>query len=236
MAIPDPADNFNAATMSSARLTLYFSRNLNPRVAVAAARFLDAPVDYVPASPRHPAHEAAFRAINPNGLVPVLVEDGGSLWEADAIALRLSRLTGSWFWPGDGREAEIQMWVSWSNLHLTRPGSSFYFHRLVRPQFSDEEPDADFMADEMSQFRQGAAVLDGYLAGREWLVDDTLTYADFRAATLFPFAAAAGLPVADYPNIVRWHDQLNQLDAWRDPFRGLSEHPDQIKPLQGAPA
>ena len=128
------------------------------------------------------------------------------------------------------------MWVSWSALHLNRPGSSFYFHRLVRPQFSDEAPDPAFMADEMRQYRQGAAVLDGYLAGREWLVGEGVTYADFRAATLLPFASAAGLPAADYPNIVRWQDQMNQLDAWRDPFAGLAEHPDQIKPLERAPA
>ncbi|MCB9962010.1 MAG: glutathione S-transferase family protein [Hyphomonas sp.] len=220
--------------MTHAGLTLYFSRNLNPRVAVAVAKYLGAPVDYVPASPRHPAHEEAFRPINPNRLVPVLVENGKSLWEADAIAYRLAQLTRPDFWPGHPHAAEITMWVSWGALHLNRPGSSFYFHRLVRPQFSAEEPAEAFMDGEMRQFREGAAVLNDYLAGRKWLVDDTLTYADFRAASLFPFAKGAGLPLADYPNILRWHGQLNELDAWRDPFAGLAEHPDQIKPLEGA--
>ncbi len=218
------------------RPVLHFSRNLNPRVAVAVARHLDAPVDLVPASPRHPAHEEAFRPINPNRLVPVLVENGTSLWETDAIAMRLSQITDPDFWPGDKQGAEVQMWVSWSGLHLTRPGSSFYFHRLVRPQFSAEEPSAEFMAGEMQQFRENAKVLDDHLSGRKWLVDDRLTYADFRTATLFPFAIDAGLPLPDYSNIARWHDQLNQLDAWRDPFSGLAEHPDQIKPLKGVQA
>ncbi|MCA8901740.1 MAG: glutathione S-transferase family protein [Hyphomonas sp.] len=218
------------------RPILYFSRNLNPRVAVAFARHLNAPVDLVPASPRHPAHEEAFRPINPNRLVPVLVENGKSLWETDAIAMRLSQMTDPEFWPAGQAGAEVQMWVSWSNLHLTRPGSSFYFHRLVRPQFSDEEPDPAFMEGEMRQFREGAAVLNDYLSGRTWLVGARPTYADFRAATLFPFAIPAGLPIAEYPDIVRWHGQLMALPAWRDPFAGLAEHPDQTKPLEGATA
>lgn len=217
-------------------LTLYFSRNLNPRVAVAAAKYLGAPVDYVPASPRHPAHSEAFLSINPNGLVPVLVEDGKSLWEADAIAYRLAQLTRPDFWPGHEKAAEITMWVSWSALHLNRPGSAFYFHHLVRPQFSDEEPSPEFMEGEMRAFHTGASVLNDYLAGRTWLVGDQPTYADFRAACLFPFAKGAGLPLSDYPEIARWHIQLTGIDAWRDPFAGLAGHPDQIKPLEGEPA
>ena len=79
-------------------MKLYYSQNLNPRVAVAAARYLDAPVEYVRASPRHPEHQAAFRAINPNTLVPVLVDGAHRLWETDAIACKLSALAGSDFW------------------------------------------------------------------------------------------------------------------------------------------
>jgi glutathione S-transferase len=80
-------------------MKLYYSRNLNPRVALAVARYLHSPVDFVRASPRHPEHEQAFRAVNPNALVPVLVEDDRALWETDAIACRLSSIAKSDFWP-----------------------------------------------------------------------------------------------------------------------------------------
>jgi glutathione S-transferase len=35
-------------------MKLYYSHNLNPRVAVAVARYLQSPLEYVRASPRHP--------------------------------------------------------------------------------------------------------------------------------------------------------------------------------------
>ena len=65
------------------------------------------------------------------------------------------------------------------------------------------------------------AVLDQMLTGRDWLVGDRLSYADFRVASALPFAAAAGLPLAEFPQVQRWHDQLLVIDAWRDPFAGL---------------
>jgi len=79
-------------------MKLYYSTNLNPRVAVSVARYLASPVEFIRASPRDPRSEEAFRPINPNTLVPVLVEDDKSLWETDAIACRLSRIARSEFW------------------------------------------------------------------------------------------------------------------------------------------
>jgi glutathione S-transferase len=41
-------------------------------------------------------------------------------------------------------------------------------------------------------------------------------------ATALPFAEKGSIPVTQYANIMRWHDRLNRIDAWRDPFAGLA--------------
>ena len=202
-------------------IKLYYSENLNPRVAVAVARHLKSPLEYVRAAPRDPAHEEAFRPINPNTLVPVLVEPAQTLWETDAIACRLAQLGNSPFWPMDHRLPQVLMWVSWSTQHFTLPASSHYFERIVRPTFSNVPADPQALAKDLATFRKYAAILDDYLAARQWLVDGQLSYADFRTATVLPFAERSGLPLQEYRNIVRWHAQLEQLEAWRDPFGGL---------------
>lgn len=203
-------------------MKLYYSENLTPRVAVTVARHLDAPVEFVRAAPRHPDHEEAFRAINPNTLVPVLVEETQTLWEVDAIACRLAQLAKSPFWRMDEYLPQMLMWISWSTQHFTLPASSHYFERIVRPTFSNIPADPQALANDMQTFRKYAAILDQYLERRKWLVDEQLSYADFRTAAVLPFAERAELPLGDYPNIVRWHTRLNELDAWRDPFAGLS--------------
>jgi glutathione S-transferase len=204
-------------------LKLYYSPNLNPRVAVAVARHLASQLDFVRCSPRHPDHEKAFRAINPNALVPILEEDDGRrLWETDAIACRLSALAGSNFWRVGEALPEMLQWVSWSAHHFNAAASVLYFDRLIRPGFSDQGANPAILAEAERDWRAHAAVLDAALADRDWLLGGRLSYADFRAATALPFADGAGLPVVDFPNIKRWHDRLWEMDAWRDPFAGLA--------------
>jgi glutathione S-transferase len=202
-------------------MKLYYSPNLNPRVAVAVARHLNSPVEYIRASPRHPDHEEAFRPINPNTLVPVLVEGDRKLWETDAIACRLSELAGSDFWRRDEQMAEMIMWVSWGSHHLNRAAGELYFDRLIRPTFSDQGADPAVIDEALRDFRRYAAILDAELEGRTWLVGGRVSYADFRVASSLPFAQGAGLPVAEFPNVARWHDRLWEIDAWRAPFDGL---------------
>ncbi|MDP3193869.1 glutathione S-transferase family protein [Tabrizicola sp.] len=203
-------------------MRLYYSQNLNPRVAVAAARYLKAPVDYIAASPMHPDHQDAFRKINPNTRVPVLTAEGRTYWEADAIACKLSALAGADFWRTDNSQPEMIMWISWATHHLNSAGGVYYFWNLIAPQFMDFQPEQSVFDEAMRDWRQFMGILDTQLQGREWLVDDRLSYADFRVATCFPFAKAAGLPLADFPQVQRLADQLSQLDAWRDPFAGLA--------------
>ena len=80
---------------------LYYSRNPNPRLAAAVARYLQAPVRLEWAAPFDPAKSGFFRELNPSLRIPILVENGVALWEADAIACRLSRDTGSAVWRQD---------------------------------------------------------------------------------------------------------------------------------------
>lgn len=203
-------------------MKLYYSPNLNPRVAVAVARHLGLPVDYIAASPMHPDHRDAFRPINPNTRVPVLVAADRTYWEADAIACKLSAVAGSDFWRTGDSQPEMIMWISWATHHLNRAGDVFYFWKLIAPSFMDFQPDQSVFDEAMQDWRQFMAVLDGQLQGRTWLVDDCLSYADFRVGTCFPFAAAAGLPIDDFPQVRRLADQLDRIDAWRDPFAGLA--------------
>ena len=53
--------------------TLYYTHNINPRVAVAVARHLNSPVDLVCYEPMG-ADREAFLPLNPNSLAPLLVE------------------------------------------------------------------------------------------------------------------------------------------------------------------
>ena len=203
-------------------MKLYYSPNLNPRVAVAVARYLGSPVEFVRADPQNPANTENFRPLNPNALLPVLEEDDGrTIWEADAIACRLSMLAGSDFWRMDETAPDMIRWISWSGQHLNQSGGTVYFDRLICPKYGIPRLDPARVEKASREFARLMAMADAALEGRTWLLGDRLSYADFRVATCLPFAEGAELPLDQVPNIRRLGQQLNALEAWRDPFNGL---------------
>ncbi len=56
------------------------------------------------------------------------------------------------------------------------------------------------------------------MRGRDWLVGGGLTLADFAVAVTLPYAEEGRIPVAEFPEIRRWHARLEALPAWREPF------------------
>lgn len=202
-------------------MKLYFSRNPNPRLAVAVARHVEANVEFEFASPFAPGQAERFRPLNPNLSLPILVSSGGSLWEADAIACRLSRDAHSDFWRTGDDEPEMIRWLSWGKENFMRACDIVHFERGTKQRYRLGPIDQAQVEKGLGRFRTATAILEVELSGRTWLVGDTVSYADFRMATFLPFNDVARLPLDEYPVVCRWYHQLEEIDAWRDPFGTL---------------
>lgn len=201
-------------------MRLLFSRNPNPRLAVAVARHLGSAVDFEFAAPRAPGQAEKYRRLNPNLLLPILC-DPGSLWEVDAIACRLSRDARSDFWRTDDDEPEMIRWISWSKENFARACDMVYFERGTKQRYELGPLDQQQVEEGLRCFDVAATLLEAELSGRHWLVGDSISYADFRMATFLPFNDVARFPLFRYPGVERWYRQLEEIDAWRDPFEGL---------------
>jgi glutathione S-transferase len=204
---------------------LYYSRNPNPRLAAAVARHLNAPVRLDWASPFSPGQAERFLRLNPNQSIPILVENGLPLWEADAIACRLSQMTGSEFWRTGAELPDMIRWISWGKERFVRACDIVHFERGTKQRYGHGPVDPAKVDEGLAMFRSSAAILDAHLAGREWLLGTGISYADFRMASFLPFNAAARLPVAEFPSVAAWNARLTAIPAWADPFQGL-ETPD----------
>lgn len=226
----------------AAHMRLYYSHDPNPRVAVAVARYLGAAVVFVRTHPRSLKNERSADALgaeDPCAPVPMLVEASRTLWETDAIACRLSWLAKADLWPNGDLAPELQTWLAWGR-GFTRAASALQRQqqRLQESQQENEheseqpqqqgpahspasEPNGEQRAASeapAAAFHRFAAVLEDVLCRRSWLIDNRLTYADFRVATALPFALGARLPLGGYANILKWHERLCCLSAWARPW------------------
>lgn len=203
-------------------MKLYYSDTLNPRKACAVARHLQLPVEFIYVALEKGEHRTPeFRAMNPNAKVPVLVDGATTLWESNAIMCHLAHKAGSDLWPRDSRQTEVMRWLMWDATEFAPAAGTFYFENIIKPGFLQCAADPAEIARVTPVFERYAGVLEAHLKGREFLVGDALTVADFAAAITLPYAAKARLPLDGFPEIRRWHDRLNQLPAWREPFPAL---------------
>ena len=202
-------------------MKLFFSRNPNPRLAVAVARYLSAPLQFEHASPFAPGQAERFRPLNPNLSLPILVDGGKSLWEADAIACRLSRHVHSDFWRTGDDEPDMIRWISWGKANFMHACDMVHFERGTKQRYKLGSIDPVQVEEGLRRFRASAGILESELAARTWLLGDEVSYADFRMAAFLPFNGVAGLPLQDFPAVSKWYGQLEAIDAWSNPFRGL---------------
>ncbi|MGQ3357261.1 MAG: glutathione S-transferase family protein [Phreatobacter sp.] len=207
-------------TRSPDRMQLHYAETLMPRKACFVARHLGSPVDFIAVDMAKGEHKApAFRALNPNGKVPLLVDGDLALWESDAIMVHLALGAGSDLWPSDPRgQVEAQRWLSWAAHEFNPQAGTLYFEHVIRPMFGMGEVDAAAEAEALARTRRGLAVLDTHMAERTFILGSRLSLADVSVAVTFPYAEKANIPLRDYPAVARWNDRLLALPHWDAPF------------------
>ena len=204
-------------------MKIYWSDVLSPRKVCAVAKYLQSPVEYVYLDlGRGEQKTAEYLALNPNGQVPTLVDGDLSLWESAAIMCHLAARSDSDLWPQDARQCDVLRWLSWDLARLYPRAGELYFQYIVKPRFGLGDADPVEVQRATDDWRRLATILDDHLHDRRWLVGHSLTVADFAVAVTLPYAERAHIPLDEFPAVRRWHERLNELEAWREPFPALA--------------
>ena len=161
-----------------------------------------------------------YRALNPNGLVPTIDDDGFILWESNAIVRYLAaKHAAGTLWPADLKtRAEADRWMDWNNTTFW-PAIRPLFHGLVRT--APDKRDLKALEDSRLKTAELARIVDTHLQAREYLAGDSFTMGDIV------LGCAAWrwitLPVArpPMPNLQRWCDTL----ARRSPYQKIVMKP-----------
>lgn len=158
----------------------------------------------------------AFLAINPNGKVPVLVEDDMVLWESNAIMWYLAERHGETpLWPADARRrAQITMWQVWQAAHLTPAADGLFFENAVKPGFMGLESDAGQVERHTEAFHRWMRVLEGALDHGAFVTQGRFTFADISISTALMHAESARMPVSEHPRVAAWFEAVRARPSW----------------------
>lgn len=163
--------------------------------------------------------EPAYRAMNPNGLVPTIDDDGFVLWESNTICRYLAAKHGNHsLYPDDlRRRADVERWMDWGATVLG-PAIFPVFWGLIRTPA--EQRDRAAIVAGAEKTAAAMSILDAQLAGRRFLCGDAPTLADVANGTnlyrwLNMDLASAGYQRPELPNVRAWYEQLAARPAYR---------------------
>ena len=156
------------------------------------------PVHYADGSSK----TADFLAINPNGRIPAMDDDGLILFESMAITLHLARKHGGGLWPeSEADQARAEQWTFWAVAEIEKPLITVIFNRMMLPEDQRDEAKAvAAIAEVQAPFR----VLDGALAKSDYLLGERFTVADLTVAAVMSVAWRCKLDLSAVPNLAAW--------------------------------
>jgi GST-like protein len=144
----------------------------------------------------------AFLAINPNGRVPALVDDGFAVFESGAILMYLAEKTGR-LMPTDAKgRSRVVQWLMFQMGGVgPMMGQANVFFRYWPEKL---QPVIDRYQGET---RRLFGVLEGQLAQHEYLAGD-YSIADIAHWCWVRSHAWSGVDIEPFPNLKRWVDAI----------------------------
>lgn len=143
-----------------------------------------------------------FLRINPNGHIPALEDGDIVVWESMAINLYLARRCGGPLAAASlAEEAELLRWSFWVMTECERHALAILMHRVAMPA----ERRRPALADEgEGGLVRPFGVLEGQLAGRDWLAGDRFTVADLNVASVLAWTTPAPALHTAHPQVAAW--------------------------------
>ena len=176
---------------------------------------LDMPFEHVPTaftdgSTRTPE----FLALNPNGRVPVLIDDGQPFFESLAINLYLARKFGGPLAPKNLTEDGLAtQWSFWILSEIEKPLLLASANLML---FAEENRRADELAVMLRKLDRPFSVLDAQLAKSAYLLGSEFTVADLNVSAVLTLGVLAGVSFEPYPNLSDWLHRCLERPAAAD--------------------
>lgn len=156
----------------------------------------------------------AFLAMNPNGHVPVILDEEGSVWESNTIVRYLcAKHSLGKLWIEDPfARSQADRWIDWAATELQPSFMRLFWGYYRTPEALRDVKDNQLA---LASCRKYFRLLDAHLAKNEFLAGEHFTAADIPAGTALHRYFGLGLNVEEPPNVMAWFERLKSRPAFR---------------------
>lgn len=152
----------------------------------------------------------AYRKLNPNSKVPTLIDGDVVIWESNTIlrylaALHAPALTGA----TPAEKTEVERWMDW----LLASVNTAYVAVFKDAKKPVEERSADF-ATQAADLVAAMKILDGHLAGRDFVALGRFTLAEVALAPIMKRCLGFPIERPDVPALTKWQAAIDQRPAF----------------------
>ena len=193
-------------------MKLYFHNTPNPFKAALMLEELGLSYDVAPVDTRKgEQHAPDFLAVNPNGKLPALEDDDGTVvFDSNAIVLYLAQTRGRLLPSGSSEMGEVLSWFFWIATGLSPfSGQAVHFTRAYT--------DSDYATNRyVREVARHYRLLDDRLADREWIAGGGYGVCDVAAwgwVRMAPFVMEAQGGLDPYPNVAEWFARVDARPA-----------------------
>ncbi|MEM7525125.1 MAG: glutathione S-transferase family protein [Pseudomonadota bacterium] len=169
-------------------------------------------VEFFKGETRSPEYRADVNAL---GQAPAMIDGDLKLAQSGVIMDYVSEKSGKFGGADSDERREILRWVLFDNHQLSSQAGPCRFMMNFLPADKRPEPVIKWLQGRLA----GAyAYLDSALEGREWLVGDSVTNADFSCCGYLFYEEPFGFDRAEFPNIDAWLKRIAGLPGWTAPY------------------
>lgn len=161
------------------------------------------------------ARSPEYAALNNMGEVPVLVDGDTTITQSGVIQMYISEKTGKFGGASKEEAREITRWMFWDNHKMSSQCGTQRFLMNFLPEEKRPQEVIGFLA---GRLKAAFKTLNGALEGRDWLVGDSVTHADFSCCGYLFYPEPFGFERAEWPHIDAWLGRIEALPGWKHPY------------------
>lgn len=154
-----------------------------------------------------------YRAMNPNGTVPTINDDGFVLWESNAIVQYLGMTYDPvLFYRDDARIfASASRWMLWENNELIGPMHNYVKHTI---RFPEDKRDPSVVQESLEALSRAWAIVDEQLGKTRFIAADEWTMGDIPMTIRVHRWALLEAGQERFTNIERYYEDIKARESF----------------------